>query len=255
MRTFNNISTAMPACWLACVSLSLGLVACQPAEKTSADDYFPLAAGHTWQYQQSVQRDAGADNSTSPLPASLTLSNLGMDTVSEAGSDVQAAHRRSSDGMNYWLQKEASGIYRIGSRFEMEEWVTMDQPKRMVLPNPLTVGSRWSATTTPYLLERMTEFPRELKHKHPKVPMAYHLEAIEQSVSTPAGHFSHCLVVKGEAALKLFVDPVVGWQDVPLLSTEWYCAGVGLVKVVRDEHTSSLFLNGGQLTLELTDWH
>jgi hypothetical protein len=40
----------------------------------------------------------------------------------------------------------------------------------------------------------------------------------------------------------------------PLNTTEWYCKGVGLVKVQRAEPANSTFLAGGTMTLELTDW-
>jgi hypothetical protein len=60
--------------------------------------------------------------------------------------------------------------------------------------------------------------------------------------------------VRGAATLRLFADPVVGWRDMPLVTVEWYCPGVGLVKLVREEPAQSTFLSGGLLTLELTQW-
>jgi len=54
--------------------------------------------------------------------------------------------------------------------------------------------------------------------------------------------------------MRLFADPVVGWRDLPLTTTEWYCKGVGLVRVVREEPAASTFLSGGTLTMELTSW-
>mgnify|MGYP003338694896 CR=1 FL=1 len=73
-------------------------------------------------------------------------------------------------------------------------------------------------------------------------------------VQTRAGAFKGCLRVKGEAALKLFADPVVGWQDMPLTTLEWYCPGVGLVRLERHEPANSTFLAGGDLTMELLSW-
>ena len=46
----------------------------------------------------------------------------------------------------------------------------------------------------------------------------------------------------------------MGFKDLPLNTTEWYCKGVGLVKVQRAEPANSTFLAGGTMTLELTDW-
>ena len=69
-----------------------------------------------------------------------------------------------------------------------------------------------------------------------------------------AGRYEGCLRVKGVAALRLFADPVAGWKDLPLTTTEWYCPGVGLVRLERDEPAGSSFLIGGRLTMELLAW-
>jgi hypothetical protein len=74
-------------------------------------------------------------------------------------------------------------------------------------------------------------------------------------VETPAGKFEGCLRVAGEAKIKLYVDALFMWRDIPLFSTEWYCPGVGLVKVERVETSPSKFMLGGRMTLELTQWH
>ena len=39
-----------------------------------------------------------------------------------------------------------------------------------------------------------------------------------------------------------------------LISREWYCQGVGLVKFEREEKIASTFMLGGTLKAELTDW-
>ena len=44
-------------------------------------------------------------------------------------------------------------------------------------------------------------------------------------------------------------------KDMPLTTTEWYCKGVGLVKVQRSEPANSTFLTGGTMTLELIEWN
>jgi len=59
---------------------------------------------------------------------------------------------------------------------------------------------------------------------------------------------------RGVAVLRLFADPVSGRRDLPLATTEWYCRGVGLVRLERDEPAGSALLSGGKLTMELVDW-
>ena len=56
------------------------------------------------------------------------------------------------------------------------------------------------------------------------------------------------------AVVGAFASPVLGWKDMPLTTREWYCTGVGLVKLVREEPAGSTYLGGGTTTLELKEW-
>ena len=123
-----------------------------------------------------------------------------------------------------------------------------------MLKAPLAVGTSWQASTTTYLMRRNADFPPEIRHSHKPVLMTYRIEALGEPVATRAGQFTDCIRVQGQAVLKLFADPVTGFRDLPITSTEWYCKGVGLVKVQRSEPAKSTFLTGGVMTLELTEW-
>jgi hypothetical protein len=54
--------------------------------------------------------------------------------------------------------------------------------------------------------------------------------------------------------VRVYADPVSGWRDMPLATTEWYCPGTGLVKLERSEPAQTAFLTGGTRTLELESW-
>jgi hypothetical protein len=224
----------------------VAFTACQ--KSGSSDSLFPLQGGHRWTYSVTTQTgEDAADRET------LVLRTLGPETVPALG-DVNAWRRRSDSGIDYWLQADDSGIYRIASKSDMAAEPTPDKPRRYVLKAPYTVGTQWQAGTTPYLLMRRNEFPRELRHLHPNVPMTYQIEAVADVVDTPAGHFERCLRVRGTATVRVYADPATGWRDLPLVTQEWYCPGVGLVKMKRSEQAGSAFLTGGTRTLELQSW-
>jgi hypothetical protein len=115
------------------------------------------------------------------------------------------------------------------------------------------VGTEWSTPTVPYLINRRNEYPKELKNSHSAL-MTWRIEALDEEVQTAAGRFKPCMRVQGTAQLNLYTDPVNGFTDVPLISREWYCQGVGLVKFEREEKLASTFMLGGTLTAELSDW-
>lgn len=227
------------ACALSCCAL---LSACS---RPPGSELFPLDGGHRWTYQ--VRSDF--ENNTTETETRV-LRSLGRDGL----ADGSAWRRRSEDGVDYWLRSDETGIYRVASKTDLDEEPTKDAAPRYVLKAPLAVGTGWQASTTAYLLRRRQEFPPEIRHSHPNIPMNYTIEALDEAVKTPAGDFTGCLRVRGIATLRLFADPVVGWKDMPLTTREWYCPGVGLVKLVREEPAHSTFLAGGTLTMELTEW-
>lgn len=227
---------------LALVALAAATGCSGPPPSTS---YFPLEAGHRWQYRQV----SDFENATRE-EEQVVITTLGQD---DSGSG-RAWHRRSDSGMDYWLRADDSGIYRVAAKSDNQPEPVKDDKPRYVLKMPLATGTQWQAMTTAYLLRRRNEFPPEIRHSHAPVLMTYTLEAKGEAVETRAGRFTDCLRVVGRAAMKVFADPVIGFKDMPLTTTEWYCAGAGLVKLTREEPAQSTFLVGGTLTMELEQW-
>lgn len=225
------------------IAVALPLCACSSPKD---DSLFPLAEGHRWAYEMTTEWENNVVEHEQRV-----IETLGRDTFASG----EAWRRRSDSGVDYWLKSDASGIYRVASKSELQEEPEADTEPRFVIKAPFVVGTHWRANTTAYLLQRRQEFPREIRHSHPAVPMNYTIEAVGEKLATRAGSFDNCLRIKGVAALRLFADPVAGWKDMMLSTTEWYCAGVGLVKLVREEPARSTFLTGGTLTMELIDWH
>ncbi len=230
----------------AAVLAGLALVGLAGCSKPPSESYFPLEGGHRWTYRVTSEWE----NNTLEREE-FTLSNEGSDRLETSGSTWR---RRSDSGLDYWLKSDESGIYRVAAKTDLDEDPRRDAVPRYVLKAPIAVGSTWRSDTTAYLLRRRQEFPPEIRHSHPAIPMNYTIEATGQKIKTAAGEFNDCLRVKGVALLRLFADPVNGWKDMPLTTLEWYCKGVGLVRVERSEPANSTFLMGGTQTLDLVSW-
>lgn len=228
----------------ACLAATCLLSSC--SGPPPAASYFPLERGHRWVYEQASEWE-NATGEREPL----VLSTLGEEALPGGG---QGWRRRSDSGVDYWLRSDASGVYRVASKTDLQPEPAADPVPRYVLKTPLAVGTGWQAPTTAYLLRRNADFPPEIRHSHQPVAMHYRIAAVGQKLATRAGAFDDCLRVEGSAVIRLFADPVVGFKDLPLSTTEWYCKGVGLVRLERREPANSTFLTGGTLTLELTEW-
>lgn len=204
---------------------------------------FPLVEGKTWVYRVET------DMSDPAIEDTLTLS---VDRKIDF-EDKTTWVRRSADGAEYYIQRDDSGIYRVARRTDFEELATKDVKPRYVLKTPLKVGDFWDGgTTVPYLIRRPNQVPNDLKQSH-KVSMTYRVEALSQDVDVPLGKYSGCAHLVGEASVRVFTDPVNGFNDVPLISHEWYCPKVGLVKFSREEIVPGQFMTGGKVTYQLTD--
>ncbi len=221
----------------AVLCLSAAMIACS----NNSDSYFPLSKEAHWEYKI-VQKKGASD----------TVSQLDIETggTVEVGAQI-ASIRRASTGQFWAIVTDATGITRVASRREVDDEFAADAEPRFVLKAPFTVGNNWSAPTVPYLLARSGEFPPELIHAH-KTSMTYTIASVSESITTVAGSFTDCLRVDAVGVLRLYVDPVIGVTDVPLTGQEWYCKGVGLVKLTRIEKIASPFLTGGEYSMELT---
>lgn len=207
---------------------------------------FPLEPGHRWVFDVRTEWETLAIEHETRV-----LSTEGEADV----AGVPAWRRRSADGVDWYLRVDDSGVYRVAAKTDLDEVPTPDSQRRYVLKAPIAVGTSWQSSTAPYLLRRRADFPPEIRHTHPQVSMTYTIEALDARVETRGGRFERCVRVAGIALLKLFADPVTGWRDLPLRTTEWYCHGPGLVKLVREEPANSNFLVGGVLTMELLQWN
>ena len=228
------------------VALVVALAALAGCGDTSQPaSLFPLEPGRRWTYDLRTDwENQTVEHET------RRISNEGEARV----GDKDGWRRRSADGVGWYLRGDASGVYRVAAKSDLDEEPRVDPAPRYVLRAPIAVGTSWQATTTAYLLRRRQDFPPEIRHSHPAVPMTYTIESLDDRVEVRAGRFERCVRVGGQAVIKLFADPVAGWRELPLTTTEWYCRGPGLVKVERKEPAGSTFLMGGTMTLELISW-
>ena len=230
---------------LACATVALLLTgACSQAP--DSDDYFPLDKGRHWSYQLTTLLDDHA-----PTVEAITIASRGPENM---GGDA-AVRRHVDSGIDYWLRSDKTGVYRIASRNPLDRFAIADEPHRYVLMRPYAVGTQWQALTTAYVLQRRSEVPKEIRRTHKPFAMTYTIEALAETVQTPAGKFERCLRVAGRAAVRVYVDAQFSWRDIGLTAREWYCPGVGLVRLEREELSPSRFMLGGKLVMELTDWN
>ena len=226
----------------------VSLTACdQPAKD---NPLFPLAAGKQWTYQIETVYDAPDAKTTTHT---LEIRNLGSAQLSDGS---QAWVRRSNNGHEYWLVTDSTGISRVALKSPSKEQAVMDFEPRTVLPAGLAVGSTWTNTTVPYFLRRRNEKPAEFRYldKYKDLPMVFKVVNLDTALQTPAGNFEHCVRVDGIMEMMLWNDEAFAYKLTPILSREWYCPGVGLAQVERDEPTTAKLFQGGTMRMRLLSY-
>ena len=223
---------------------SFFITACDTPERENK--FFPLAEGKSWTYAVETEFDAPeprTDKST------LTIKNMGRSDF----DGKETWRRRSDTGNEYWLRTDEKGVYRVASKSATSKTSYLDANIRTVIPAKLTKEEKWSTSTVPYFLRRRNEWPPEFRYvdKYRDLTMNFNIEAMNQTVTVPAGKFTGCLLVVGRAEINLWVESSNTYKDVPMINREWYCPDVGLVQLEREEPTTARFFQGGVMRMKL----
>lgn len=218
------------------------------SSQPQGDSYFPLDVGARWEYDVASDINNTLTRETYVATVARTIDYEGGDQVFVRRIEVPG-----SIGIEYWLRKDKVGIARIAKRSDIDEQARLDANARTVLKLPIALGASWMVPSEPFVIAPKTDLgQREVKM--PKVLMTYTVEAVDETVTVPAGTYKECARVVGLGNLPLYLDAVQGFTDIPITNREWYCKGVGLVKVEREEPLSSMLWSGGKITMELTEF-
>ncbi len=224
------------------------LLAAGCSKAPQGDAYFPLDVGARWEYDVASDIDNTLTHKTYVASVDRIVENEAGDEIFVRRVEVPA-----EVGIEFWLRKDKAGIVRIAKRVDSEEQAKLDRDPRLVLKMPLAQGASWMVPSEPFIIGPKTDLgQREVKM--PKVLMNYTVEAIDDTVTVPAGTFRNCARVVGVGVLPLFVDAVQGFMNISVTNREWYCKGVGLAKVEREEPLNSMLWSGGKITMALTEY-
>jgi hypothetical protein len=181
------------------------------------------------------------------------LSNARLVDVDQGEVLVRRNESEHGIGIEYWIKSDANFIKRIAQRTDADERAKLDANPITVLKLPVSKDNNWLVPSQPFVIAAKTELGGE-DMKMPKVMLNTTVEAMGETVTVPAGTFNDCARVEGTGLLELYVDAVTGFKTLPIINREWFCKGVGLVKVERVEELNSMFFSGGKITMELTDY-
>ena len=237
-RSPTRRSAAPPAAF-ALVLLATALSGC-------SDDrsFEPLAPGHWWIYaiDARVLDEPRHSRYVARNAASGELDRL---TV--------VARRAQASSVDY-LHRGKDGVTRRAYRRGPNGTLSFDQPPRVLLPADPVPGKRWSVPSTLALIESRTfaRADRVIVRRYP-VTLEKTVSADDATIEVPAGLFHDCLLVTGQGRTSVRTDRGNASASVTVTTREWYAPGVGLVRLEREETSTSPFLKNGRQTWTLLE--
>ena len=223
------------------VTVLLILAGCKPA----GTHYYPLEASHWWHY---AVHDAILDERHHNR---YLMHNVGLAAGMDNNTYLQTAQTGSADFLRY----RGAGVERIARLRPGMRGPEAEREPHVLLPDTLSVGTTWQVTSTLALAESRTFEPRDRIIAR-RLPVELHKQVVslDAEVDGPAGRFEHCLLIEGRGLASVPTDRGNGSATVSVELSEWYAAGVGLIKLERVERSTSSFLKSGQQRWELLDY-
>lgn len=208
----------------------------------AADSYFPLEQGRWWEYAVAV----------TILDETARQKELVRNAGEGRWEGEPVRLREHPGGAVSLYQAMDEGVRRVATRAPEASEVLADAPGHFVLREPLAVGTAWQLTSRLSLIESRTFEPNDrIIRRRVPVTLNYAVEAVNDTVSVPAGRFEGCLRVRAAGSAVVLVDRGLESAVVEVEAYDWYAPGVGLVKSTRREFSDSKFLKSGEYQLEL----
>lgn len=228
------------------LALAAAAVLLTGCSKGPSPIYFPLDKGRSWTYELIEANPLGTKTER------FEMSNGGR---RERNGETFYL-RRNSLGSEYWLKLDDKNIVRTGLRTTVEFEPRDDAVPRTVMPIAPKLGDSWESPSQPFILERAVPFrERFLHHDSVRFTLLMKVTSVSEEVTVAAGTFRNCLKVEGDAPINVLADPRLGASEVVVRHTEWYAPGVGLIKLKREEPLETTQIVGGEVTMELLDYH
>lgn len=165
---------------------------------------------------------------------------------------ASAVLRVRSAGLRELVRAGPDGLVRLAlQRTGPEQHWQTDAAELSLMPQDTAVGAAWTGPSLTRVLEVTVDpFRRRFVVTEP-VELRYRVAAVGDVVEVPAGRYADCLRVEAVGHGHFPGDKAIFGADITVNQTEWYAPRLGLVKLVREELTTSAVLPRGSYELEL----
>ena len=203
--------------------------------------YFPLGEGKRWRYHIKATSMGGT-----------SLQRFFVDSVASQLIDGKTTYiQQSLTGTQFLYQQNDRGIFRIGFIVPDGASEKKIEEEYLVLPANTEVGSEWESKVSSQILSTGKPSEKSNVQLTARIPVKNIIESDNETVKVNAGVFENCLRLHTNGFAFIKGNNYIGRVLVEIDQTNWYAAGVGLVKSVLIETSTSDSLSRGEIVTEL----
>ena len=203
--------------------ITLMLAACDRKDLS----YFPLSEGVEWRYRV-IMKGPGASEQNRYY------------VRSEGERDYQGRDyhvHRSLTGTGTLFSVTERGVDKLGYLIRQGQAQVMLEDREFLIPYPVKEGYEWEDTTRTRLLIRKGA-PGE-SNILANVPAENVIESLSETIRVPAGTFKNCMKISTDGFAFHSGTQHKSRTLVEIKESRWYARGVGLVKSIRLETSTS----------------
>jgi hypothetical protein len=203
--------------------------------------YFPLTEGYSWRYHMQLTNMEGTEQQK------YYVSSMAARLIDNEITYIQ----HSLTGTEVLFHQSDVGISRVGFLIADGPSKKKVMDEHLILPSKLEEGTEWESVAETKLLTKDGPGRGNNMQIVAKVPLENRIESVNDVVKVPAGKFERCIRIHTKGFTFHKGGYLIGRTLVEIEQTDWYAPGVGLVKSVLQEKTTSDALSRGELIMEL----
>lgn len=205
--------------------------------------YFPDSAGFRWEYN--IEKTTMAGNELQKY----VVSNLPSRNVDGETLHVQ----QSLTGTQILYKNSDAGISRIGYLIREGAERKRVNDNMLIFPANHDLNSTWEGVATTELLYMRHPEAVNMSLKA-TIPVKSKIVALDEKVKIAAGVFENCIRISTSGSEFTSSNDYIGRTLVEIKIDRWFAPGVGLVKSVTEETTTSSALDKGKMVMELVSY-
>lgn len=201
----------------------------------AGESFYPLKEDLHWEYEVSLQSQFGGGS----MP-------MAVSTMSERSLDGQQVtpFKTELGGQTFftYVGEGKDGFYILGQQTPTAPEPELYDPPRYLLRRPVVVGLKWTSESKTQLVQEGTP-----------VTVTLEIQAIDDTVTVPAGTFEGCVKVvsTGQAARNMGAMALGTTANISIEGVDWYAPGVGWVRSVYKETSNHLLAGSGEMNVQL----